>query len=155
MYILPQSTNKTLNYWFHFIHSFHCKDALPIYIHDTNETEITWKFKAFWNTNTWCKSVSIIPSHANYGVSIVPSHKSHNASDQYPTIHHFVTEICISVHISVTKWCIVGYWSDALWDLWDVSTVMAVFIFHALDMDHLMRDCRKSKANMPELLVLH
>ena len=25
------------------------------------------------------------------------------------------------VLIFVTKWCIVGYWSDALWDVWDGS----------------------------------
>ena len=29
--------------------------------------------------------------------------------------------MCTCVHISVTKWCIVGYWSGALWDLWNVS----------------------------------
>ena len=26
------------------------------------------------------------------------------------------------MHISATKWCIVGYLSNALWDLWDLST---------------------------------
>ena len=26
---------------------------------------------------------------------------------------------CARVHISVTKWCTVGYFSGALWDLWD------------------------------------
>ena len=54
-------------------------------------------------------------------VTIDQSHKSHNASVPYPTMQHFVTEMCTCVHISVTKWCIVGYLSDALWDLWDVS----------------------------------
>ena len=39
----------------------------------------------------------------------------------YPIMQHFVTEMCTCVPISVTKWCIVGYLSDALWDLWDVS----------------------------------
>ena len=38
-----------------------------------------------------------------------------------PTMLHFETEICTCVHISVTKWYIVGYWSDALWDMWDGS----------------------------------
>ena len=40
-----------------------------------------------------------------------------------PAMHHFVTEMCMCahMHISVTKWCIVGYFSDALWDLWDGS----------------------------------
>ena len=28
------------------------------------------------------------------------------------------------VDISVTKWCIIGSLSDALWDLWDGSTLM-------------------------------
>ena len=49
--------------------------------------------------------------------------KSHNAPIIYPTMHHFVTEMCTCVHISVTKWCIVGYISDALWDLWDDTSL--------------------------------
>ena len=39
-------------------------------------------------------------------------------------MHHFVTEMCTCVHISVTNWCIVGYKSNALWNLWDVSILM-------------------------------
>ena len=40
-----------------------------------------------------------------------------------PTMHHFVTEMCTHVHISVTKWCVVGYLSNVLCHLWDVSIV--------------------------------
>ena len=58
--------------------------------------------------------------------TIDPSLKSHNAPVPYPTIHHFVTEMCTRVHISVTKRCIVGYFSDALWDLWDGSSIKVI-----------------------------
>ena len=33
-----------------------------------------------------------------------------------------------NVHTSVTKWCIVGYFCNALWDLWDGSIVTYNFI---------------------------
>ena len=51
------------------------------------------------------------------------SHKSHNASEKYPTMHHFVTEMRTCVPTAVTRCRIVGYKTDALWDLWDGSTV--------------------------------
>ena len=49
-------------------------------------------------------------------------HKSHDAPVSYPIMHHLVTEMCTFVHISVTKGCILGYWFDALWELWNGST---------------------------------
>ena len=70
--------------------------------------------------------------------SIDPSHKSHDALVPYPIMQHFVAEMCTRVHISVTKCCIVGYWSDALWDLWDGSISWESFwlaiYFHQKDM---------------------
>ena len=44
--------------------------------------------------------------------------KTHIAPSRYPTMLHFGTEMCTGVHISVTKWYIVGYFADAVWDLW-------------------------------------
>ena len=72
-----------------------------------------------------------LPGHTTDHVCIIPrdltaiglSHKSQNTPVPYPGMHHFVTEMCTCVHISVTKWCIVGYFSDALWDLWNGYTV--------------------------------
>ena len=37
----------------------------------------------------------------------------------YLTMHHFGTEMCTHAHIFVRKWCIVGYFPDAMWDMWD------------------------------------
>ena len=57
-------------------------------------------------------------------ISINQSHKPYNAPAPYPTMYHYVTEMCTYVHIFVTNWCIVGYFSDALCDLWDDSLVI-------------------------------
>ena len=54
-------------------------------------------------------------------ISIYLLHNYHNAPVQHPIMHHFVTEVSTCVHISATKWGIVGYLSNALWNLWDVS----------------------------------
>ena len=48
-------------------------------------------------------------------------HESHNTLVPYPTMHHFVTEMCTYVYTSVTKCCIMGYFPDALWNLWGGS----------------------------------
>ena len=44
---------------------------------------------------------------------------------QNPTMHHTSIPQCTILWqtISVTKWCIVGYWTGALWDLWDRSII--------------------------------
>ena len=46
-------------------------------------------------------------------------YESHNAPGPYPTMQHFVTGMCTYGHISFTQWCIVGYFFDALYDLWN------------------------------------
>ena len=54
--------------------------------------------------------------------------RSHNAPVPYPTVHQSIyhkAPFCDrNVHISDTKWGIVGYFSYALWDLWEGSIAM-------------------------------
>ena len=59
-------------------------------------------------------------------------HKTHHAPVTYLTMHHFVAEMCTCVHISVKKWCIVGYFSNALWDLWYGSIAPSGSYFSAI-----------------------
>ena len=49
--------------------------------------------------------------------------KFHNAPVPHSTMHHFVTEVCTCGYIFVTKWCIMDLVSNALWELWDDTSV--------------------------------
>ena len=62
------------------------------------------------------------PYNSTNPIHNLTMHQSHTPQCTSP-ISHYVTFCNRNVHIviSVTKWCIVGYFSDALWDLWDWS----------------------------------
>ena len=84
----------------------------------------------------WDGPQSAGTARENYYGVIDMLHKCKNAPVSYRTMRHSVTEMCTCVHISVTKWCIVGYLSNALWDLWDGSSLLLpdakveVLIYH-------------------------
>ena len=118
--------HSRLNIWLQWIGQRQLKDKTinicvlgfgASYIRGLTVTEILPQYNDHW----W-HDVTRSQGISSHGIDpIDQSHKSHNAPVPYPKMHHFVTEMCTHVHISVTKWCIVGYWADALWNLWDWS----------------------------------
>ena len=79
---------------------YYYRDSRPSYLYNGN-------------THTLYPWGPGIQSAANRLISQIPQCIS--------PISHNATLCNRNVHISVTKWCIVGYFSDALWDLWDGS----------------------------------